>query len=276
MASHDETVRREFAKQAATFEDPDYSFADRRLIAWIQRHVPAEPRAAVLDLAGGTGHMARAYAGTSAVAVVLDLTEEMLATGQRQAQAAGQRNVVFVRGDAARMGFVDDSFDLVVSRFAVHHLGARRSRSARWCASVGLAVESRSSTSSPADPALATNHDRLERLRDPSHTRALPIAELRTLLEEAGAPAFHETFHDQRLPVERWLTQAATPPDKAEAIRAEIRGELDDGDPTGMRPLIHDGELHLTHRYAIVVALSATTAAEGGPAITSEPPVHAR
>ena len=60
-AHHGETVKREFAKQAATFEDPDYSFADRRLIAWIH------------------------------------------------------------------MGFVDDSFDLVVSRFAAHHFERRSS-----------------------------------------------------------------------------------------------------------------------------------------------------
>ena len=77
---------------------------------------------------------------------------------------------------------------------------------------------------------------------------------LRMELEEAGAPVFHETFHDQPLPVERWLAQAAAPPGRAEAIRAKIRGELDGGNPTGMRPLIHDGELHLTHRYAIIIA----------------------
>src|SRR5947209_8313639 len=121
VTGHDETVRREFAKQAATFEDPDYSFADRRLMAWIESNVPAEPDAAVLDVAGGTGHMGRAYARTSAVAVVLDLTEEMLATGQARAKAAGQGNVVFMRGDAARMELIDESFDLVLSRFAVHH-----------------------------------------------------------------------------------------------------------------------------------------------------------
>jgi ubiquinone/menaquinone biosynthesis C-methylase UbiE len=254
MSSHDDTVRREFAKQAATFEDPDYSFADRRLIAWIQRNVPAEPRAAVLDVAGGTGHMARAYADTSSVAVVLDLTDEMLATGQRQAQAAGRGNVVFVRGDARCMAFIDDSFDLVVSRFAVHHFErpeeqigemVRVCRAGGRVAIIDLVA---------ADPALAAAQDRLERMRDPSHVRALPIGDLRTLLEEAGAPVFHKTFHDQRLSVERWLAQASTSPDKAKALRAEIRGELDGGTPTGMLPLLHDGELHLTHRYAIVVA----------------------
>jgi ubiquinone/menaquinone biosynthesis C-methylase UbiE len=255
MTSHDETVRREFAKQAASFEDPAFTVADQRLIAWIQRSIPAEPGAAVLDVAGGTGHMARAYADTAAVAVVLDLTEAMLATGQRQARATGQGNVVFVRGDAAHMGFVDDSFDLVVSRFAVHHFErpeAQIGEMVRVCRPGGrVAIIDLVAV----DPALAAEQDRLERMRDPSHTRALAIAELRTLLEQAGATLFHETFHDQQQPVERWLTQATTPPDRAEAIRADIRRELDGGAPTGMRPRIHDdGELQLTHRFAIVGA----------------------
>src|SRR5436309_5843937 len=114
MPSHDETVRQEFAKQAASFEDPRYSFADRRLMRWILTNVPCDPGAAVLDVAGGTGHIARAYAELAAIAVALDLTREMLAAGKREAEAAGQQNLLFVLGDAARMPFLDESFDLVV------------------------------------------------------------------------------------------------------------------------------------------------------------------
>jgi ubiquinone/menaquinone biosynthesis C-methylase UbiE len=115
MNDHAELVRREFTKQAATFEDPNHSFADPRMLAWIKSNVPAEEGAAVLDVAGGTGHMARSYAATAAVALVLDMTVEMLAIGKQQARAADQRNVVFMRGDAADMNLIDDSFDLVVS-----------------------------------------------------------------------------------------------------------------------------------------------------------------
>jgi ubiquinone/menaquinone biosynthesis C-methylase UbiE len=198
--------------------------------------------------------MARTYAERAAIAIGVDLTAEMLAAGRREAQVAGLRNVAFIRGDAAAMPFLDDSFDLVVSRFAVHHFerpAEQIGEMVRVCRAGGrVAIIDLVAP----DPSLGAEQDRLERMRDPSHVRALPIGELRILLEEAGAPVCHETFHDQRLPVERWLAQAAAPPDRAEAIRAEIRGELDGGAPTGVRPLIHDGEPHLTHRYAIIVA----------------------
>jgi SAM-dependent methyltransferase len=252
--THDDEIRHEFAKQAPTFEDPGYTFADRRLLAWIQDNVPAEAGARVLDVAGGTGHMARAYADGATVAVVLDLTAEMLALGQSQAQAEQRRNVVFVHGDAAHMPFVDDAFDLVLSRFAVHHFERPEdqvSEMVRVCRPDGrVAIIDLVAP----DPALADSQDRLERLRDRSHTRALSVEALQTLLDGAGARAFHQTFHDHRLPVERWLAQTAPPADRAQAIRAELSDEVDGGTPTGMRPVVEGGELHLTHRYAIVVA----------------------
>jgi ubiquinone/menaquinone biosynthesis C-methylase UbiE len=254
MSAHDETVRREFTKQAKTFEDPTYSFADRRLMAWILEHVPPEPDGAVLDVAGGTGHLARAYAPMASIAIVVDLTAEMLATGRHEAEAASLRNLVYVLGDAARMPFVDASFDLVVSRFAVHHFEepARQiGEMVRVCRPGGrVAIVDLVA----ADAALAVDADRLETMRDPSHTHALPVDRLKALLEQAGATVVHETFHDQALPVARWLAQAETPSTTGDEIRAELDSELDGGRPTGMRPQVVDGELDLTHRYAIVVA----------------------
>ena len=254
MPTHDEAVQREFAKQAATFEDSSYSFADPRLMRWILANVPPRDGDAVLDVAGGTGHMARAYAETAAVAVVLDLTEEMLATGQREAAAASARNVVYVLGDAAQMPFLEGSFDLVVSRFAVHHFerpAEQIGEMLRVCRPGGrVAIVDLVA----ADAALADRHDRLERMRDPTHTHALPLVRLRELLQQSGGSVIHETTHDQPLSVARWLAQAQTPSDVADSIRAELNAELEGGEPTGMRPQIVDGELHLTHRYAIVAA----------------------
>ena len=53
--------------------------------------------------------------------MALDATEAMLARGKTQATADGCHNVLFMRGDAAALPFLDGSFDVVVSRFAAHH-----------------------------------------------------------------------------------------------------------------------------------------------------------
>jgi len=263
MPSHEDTVQQQFKLQARSFEDPGYAFADRRLMGWIFEHVPGEPGAGVLDVAGGTGHMARAYADTAAVAVVLDLTPEMLATGLREAAAAGLSNVVFVLGNAAEMPFLDASFDLVVSRFAVHHFvqpERQIAEMARVCRPGGrVAIIDLVA----ADEALAAEHDRLERLRDPSHARALSQRELSQLLAEAGAPVEHETSREQSLALERWLAQAQAPQEVARVIREELETELGGGAPSGMRPSKSDGELQLTQRWAILVARKPAIAASG-------------
>ena len=246
-------VRQEFSKQAVSFEDPTYSFADRRLIEWILTHVPPRPGEVVLDVAGGTGIVARAFASTAAQAVVIDLTRAMLETGKREADAAGVRNVLFLEGDAAALPFLDESFDLVTCRFAVHHFehpARQLAEMARVCRAGGrVAIVDLVAF----DEALAAEHDRLERLRDPSHTRALPAREIAELLESAGVRAVHETEHDQRLALDRWLAQAGPPAHAADAVRAALEAELDGGAPTGMRPHLHDGALHFTQRWAILV-----------------------
>jgi ubiquinone/menaquinone biosynthesis C-methylase UbiE len=253
VATHDDTVRDEFAKQASTFEQATYSFADPRLLRWIRTHVPCEPGALLLDVAGGTGHMARASADDSAVAVVIDLTPEMLATGRSEAEATGLRNVIYLRGDAAAMPFLDASFDLVICRFAVHHFErpqreigemARVCRPGGRVAIIDLVA---------FDEALAAEQDRLERLRDPSHTRALPLDQLLKLLEDADLNLSHKTVHDQPISIDRGLAQARAGPEVEEQVRVALAAELEDGAPTGMRPVVIDGELHQTQRWAIVV-----------------------
>ena len=185
-SSHDEHVRREFSRQAASFEDPSYSFGDRRLMAWILEHVPVAPDAIVLDVAAGTGHMARGYAPHARQVVAIDLTPEMLSVGKAQVDASDIPNVLFERGDAASLPYLDGSFDLVVSRFAVHHFdhpGEQLGEMVRVCRSggrVGL-IDLVVADGQPADVL-----NEVERRRDPSHTEALSLGRLTGLIEAAG------------------------------------------------------------------------------------------
>jgi SAM-dependent methyltransferase len=254
VAAHNQVVRREFAAQAGSFEDPRYVFADERILEWILEHVSVEPQFTVLDVAAGAGHLARAIAHRAGHVIAFDLTPEMLATGKAAAEKAGISNLVFERGDAAALPYLDDSFDLVVSRFAVHHFPEparqlaemmRVCRPGRSVAVIDLVA---------ADPATADRHNELEHLRDPSHTRALTIDELARMLEAGGAAIERQTSIDRELDLERWLAQSSTPPEQAEPIRAALRAELGGGPATGMRPVADGEALRFTQRWAIVVA----------------------
>lgn len=253
---HDQLIEEEFGRQAASFEDRLYSFGDPRVLAWIVDNIPPDGAELVLDVAGGTGHVARAFAEHVRCATVLDLTAEMLAVGKREVDAAGIANVLFQQGEADAMPFLDGSFDLVVSRFAIHHFddpAAVLAEMARVCRPGGrvgimdIVV---------AEPELADAYNHRERLRDPSHTRALTAEELTAVIEGAGLEIGHLAERDRPLPLERWLAQSAPPEEVAAQLGRELEAELAGGEPTGMRPQLRDDELCFTQRWAIAVGVA--------------------
>jgi hypothetical protein len=76
-------TRAQFARQAATFESPAYLFTDASILDWIAEHTPTRPTDRILDVAGGTGALARRLVRDARSAVVLDLVPEMLARAPR-------------------------------------------------------------------------------------------------------------------------------------------------------------------------------------------------
>src|SRR5204863_348816 len=82
---------------------------------------------------------------------------------------AEPRNVLFMKADAAALPFVDGSFDVVVSRFAVHHFEnpAVQIAEMRRVLRPGGRLAVADLVSDP-DPEIAETQNRLERLRDPS------------------------------------------------------------------------------------------------------------
>jgi SAM-dependent methyltransferase len=233
---------RSFTQQAAAFEDPRFNRLFTTDSEWLFERLPLEPTDLVLDVAAGTGHVARRLAPRVRAVVALDATRAMLEQGRAQAPP----NVLFVQAEAAELPFLDDSFDAVVCRFAVHHFEDPRIQLAemRRVSRGRLAI-----ADLIAHPEAADTQNRLETLRDPSHTRMLELDEL-TALVQAG----DVEVRDVHRPLEPWLLQTDPPPQAADEIRAALRAELEGGPPTGFRPSERDGELHFVHTMASLIA----------------------
>lgn len=77
----------------------------------------------VLDLGTGSGYLAFALAEQFPHAAVtgLDIAQRTLAENQRRADAAQMQNLRFVSYDGGAFPFQDGAFDLVLSRYALHH-----------------------------------------------------------------------------------------------------------------------------------------------------------
>jgi SAM-dependent methyltransferase len=245
-------VRREFARQATTFEDAQLNTA---FTAHLQRLVDfSEPRPddVCLDVAAGTGLVARALAPRVRHVTAVDLTPEMLRTGKQQADAEFAHNVVFQTGDALALPFVDASFSLVVSRFSLHQVAAPDRLVAemlRVCRPGGrVVVADMVRGDQPGDP------DRIERLRDPSHGRMLTVDAITTLLTHGGGVVEGRDVFDVPRPLGQWVRQSRTRPEAVAQIEAELAAELAGGAATGMRPhrvgQASDGDLWFTQTWA--------------------------
>lgn len=250
---HHDRVRREFARQSASFAAPDSFFGRREIGEWIGGHLPLTPESEVLDLAGGAGHLSRALASRARRFTVLDLTPEQLEAGRRGAARDGVANIEFVQGDATRTPFADASFDLVMSRFALHHVPAPAeivSEAARVCRDTGqIALID---MVAPDDAATASTLNGLERLRDPSHTTALTAAALAALAAGAGE-IVERDVREQPLAVDPWLDRARTPAPARKLLVERLRAELAGDHPTGMRPRETSDGLTVTQRWLLLV-----------------------
>jgi SAM-dependent methyltransferase len=123
---------------AAVFDERASRYDQNEMHRWLAKETmdaaAPDPRAWVLDVAGGTGLATR---GRAERAVVVDLSLGMLAA----ARLAGAREVV--AGDARRLPFRDATFDVVVCVSALPYIADPQAAAAEWrrvCKSSGRAV----------------------------------------------------------------------------------------------------------------------------------------
>jgi ubiquinone/menaquinone biosynthesis C-methylase UbiE len=250
MAEHQEAVERAFTQQAAAFEDPQYNRLFTTDSEWLFDRLPLSTDDLVLDVAAGTGHVARRLAPKVRAVVAVDATEAMLEAGRVEAKRAALRNVVFMQADAERLPFLDASFDIVISRFAVHHFAepAEQVAEMRRCLRMGGRLAVADLVADP-DPEVAAVQNHLERLRDPSHTRMLSLEALADLVGSTDVE-----FRDVERKLGPWLDQTQTSPEAREEIRDALEAELAGGAPTGFRPREVDGQLGFLHTAASIIA----------------------
>jgi SAM-dependent methyltransferase len=209
----------------------------------------AGPEDTVLDVACGPGILACAFARVTKHVTGIDITPAMLDRARVLQQEKGLTNVTWQLGDVLPLPYKDGAFTLITSRFAFHHFLDPRAVIAemkRVCAPGGtvLVIDS-----APA-PDKADAFNRMEKVRDPSHVRALPRAELVGLFAAVGLPA--PVITDGSLPfvVEDLIARSFPRAEDVAHIRATYEASAD-GDTLGLGTHRVGGELRGAYTTAI-------------------------
>ncbi|HWU02670.1 MAG TPA: class I SAM-dependent methyltransferase [Novosphingobium sp.] len=184
MTIHDDAIIRQFTRWAKPFADlPIHAEADgmARSVAACALSGTEE----LLDVACGPGILTCALAGEARAVAGIDVTAAMIEQARAREAAMGLGNLDWHVGNAAALPFADNRFDRVVTRYSFHHMTdpvAILAEMRRVCRPGGRIVVI-DATPSPETQAA---YDRMETLRDPTHTSALTLDQLRVLGREAG------------------------------------------------------------------------------------------
>jgi ubiquinone/menaquinone biosynthesis C-methylase UbiE len=253
-SAHQDLILDQFTRQATPFSTAD-TITDAGALRMIVDAAGPAPGDRVLDVACGGGIIVCAFAPAVKHATGIDMTPAMLDQARGLAAEKGLANVSWDRGDVASLPYADGAFEIVVTRFSMHHFLdplSVLSEMARVCAPGGRIVVADMYASE--DPAKAAEWNRLEKLRDPSHVRCLTLTELKGVFAAAGLPAPTASFYELRDEVRNLLRRSfPNPGDDARII--EMFAASAEDDRLGI-PVQRDGD---RIDYAYPVAILAAT-----------------
>ena len=236
---------------AVNYSRSKFHASSERLLEVLELAAP-RPGDLALDVATGTGNTALALAPYVRRVVGLDVTREMLDVARRITKERNIVNADWVLGDAARLPFQDDTFDLYTVRAALHHVGDideclreahRVLRPGRDAAFVDCA---------PPPAARDVLHE-VEVRRDPSHVRSLTVDEWVARLEAAGFEVEMAQARELDWDYSEWMTTMEVEPALAEELAHVI--ERSEGEARSqLHPERRDGKLWHAYWHCLIRA----------------------
>jgi len=186
-------------------------FADR-----LSEMMNARPDERAVDLACGPGTLALQFVKKVRWVYGVDLTPAMLVRARSTAASEGLGNLGFTLGDALRLPMADGALELAVTSYSLHHMpdaaGVIRemARVVRRGGRVGII-----DIFVPEDPRISELNNRIEIVRDPSHTRTLSRSEFEGWVRDAGLRILAAEVHELPRSFNHWMSVAGWKPGDA-------------------------------------------------------------
>lgn len=253
MTNHQDLIRDQFTKQAVPFSSAP-AIRNEEALKLLLQLTNASPSDVVLDVACGPGIVVCAFAEAVAHATGIDLTPAMIERARALQAERRLANVAWQVGHIDPLPYADGSFSIVTSRYAFHHLQdpqAAMNEMYRVCKDQGKLVLIDQVAS--ADPMRADALNRMERLRDPSHVRALTLPEMQGLFANLGLRNPRLTSYRLDAELDMLLNGSFPNEGDAEKVRRMIVDSLED-DGLNVNTRRVNGQIWISYPIAILIA----------------------
>lgn len=242
-----------FGIQAENFESTELNFTKAEYLNYTVSCVAPDKQDIILEVAAGTCACGRSFAPLAHTVICLDATLPMLTVGKEKAESSRMNNMIFVKGYAEELPFLNENFDIVFSRLAFHHFTDTNTVFSEMVRVLRPGGKLILIDMEAADEELRNTEDEIETLRDPSHVKNLSMSEMMNLfaMHNFTVEKWEKTEMKQNL--KSWLALTKTP----EQIQAEItecmKNDMDGTDKTGFFPYMENHEICFNQKWILMI-----------------------
>lgn len=249
MKNNIEEIQKSFGTQAAAFDSQTYHLSKAEYQSYMVEQTKPKKTDHILEVAAGTCICGRAFAPYAAHVTCLDATPAMLSVGKEEAEKAGLKNITFVKGVAEELPFLDDSFDIVLSRLAFHHFVNPEQIFAEMKRVLKPGGKQVLMDMTVEDESVRDEVDRIERMRDFSHVKDLTLEEMRALYEKNDMDILMQEKMDIPVSLEGWMNLTHTKEQTKAEIVSLMKEDVAGKRITGFAPYLKEGEICFNHHW---------------------------
>jgi ubiquinone/menaquinone biosynthesis C-methylase UbiE len=244
---HKTTVQKQFAKTADAFTK--FARDTPEVLAEKVEFVKPQPTDVSLDVACGPGAFVLGLAPRVRFSRGIDLTEELLRRARQFQLELNILNTAFDRGEAEQLPYANAVFDLVSCQCSLHHM-SKPVTTLREMVRVmkpdgRLAVID---TLGPESDSKYELQNRIESLRDPSHTLSLRLTTFLKIFEDLGLAVTRQSLKRRQRSFNQWMLRAGLAPGhKRYKETRKLLEESIPGDRAGYSAQVKDDDISIVH-----------------------------
>ncbi|WP_407308989.1 class I SAM-dependent methyltransferase [Desulfosporosinus sp. SB140] len=178
-----------------------------------------------LDVATGGGHTALALAKFVNNVMAIDITPEMLSEAKKAALALQMNNIDFKMEDIHSLSFLYEQFDVVVSRFAIHHFSNVQKALSEMCRVLKPGGKFYVLDCSVFDGEESERElNQVELLRDSSHQCSYSPRQWNELLKQLPLKVEHTSLLQEQYQLPQWFDRMSTDQTNRQEIFRVLNG----------------------------------------------------